>query len=233
MEIKISNTKLKKNKIKKYILITVISILILIIFFSSFYYYIVTKYDDKIYSDCKDVPSCKVALVFGAGYRKGGVLFAVLQDRVEKAVELYKLGKVQKLLMSGDNPIKSYNEPVAMRNEAIKLGVKPDDIRLDFAGKRTYYSCYRIKNIWLQNEIVLVSQEYHLPRALYICNELGINAYGVISDRRPYVNHEFYKIREIPAILLTWVEINVTQPLPRFLGKAEDIMQSEPPSDQD
>ena len=218
---------MKAKKLRKFIVIVIAILVLLSIVFATLYIYLDYKYKDRIFTSVNDIPNADVALVFGAGYRKDGFLYSVLRDRVEKAVDLYKSGKVKKLLMSGDNPVKEYNEPKAMQKKAIELGVKKEDIRLDFAGKRTYDSCYRLKHIWMQNKVILLTQEYHLPRALYICNELGVNAYGLIADKRPYLNHKYYRVREIPALIWSWIEINITKPLPKFLGNKEDIMKIE------
>ena len=110
----------------------------------------------------------------------------VLRDRITTAAELYFDGKVQKLLMSGDNRFLDYNEPGAMQAYALELGVPESDIILDYAGRRTYDTCYRARFIFDVTDALVVTQAYHLPRVLVTCQGLGINAIGVVADQRDY-----------------------------------------------
>jgi len=171
-----------------------------------------------------DVPTRPVAIVFGAGLWRDGTPSPVLRDRVAAAAELYFAGKVQKLLMSGDNRFLNYNEPGAMRQYALSLGVPEEDIVLDYAGRRTYDTCYRAGKIFGVKEAVLVTQSFHLPRALYTCNRLGVTAIGIASDRRMYTPRSllYWHLREIPATLVALWEVHVARPLP-VLGEPEPI----------
>jgi SanA protein len=161
-------------------------------------------------------PQGKTAVVFGAGLYRDGSPSLVLRDRVSTAVELYKAGKVEKLLMSGDNSTLSYNEPGAMKKYALQLGVPEDAIVLDYAGRRTYDTCYRAKAIFGITDATLVTQDYHLPRALFICRNLGLNAVGVSADRRVYsrITYIYWRIREIPATFSAFVDVLITHPEP-------------------
>ena len=169
-------------------------------------------------------PARPVAIVFGAGLRRDGTPTTVLQDRVETAAELYAEGKVRKLLMSGDNRYVNYNEPEAMRRYALQLGVPDKDIVLDYAGRRTYDTCYRARAIFGIKEAVLVTQLFHLPRALYTCNMLGVQAVGVEADRAYYrkITRLIWNVRELPATFAALVELHLTHPLP-VLGEPEPI----------
>lgn len=171
-----------------------------------------------------------VAIVFGAGLLRDGSPTPVLRDRVETAAELYFAGKVQKLLMSGDNRFVEYNEPAAMRAYALELGVPDDAIVLDYAGRRTYDTCYRAKEIFGVDQALLVTQRFHLPRALIICNGLGIEGQGVSADRRAYRRSSLgiWNLRELPATLVAFIDTFITRPLP-VLGDKEPIFP-EPPS---
>lgn len=171
-----------------------------------------------------DLSGSKVAIIFGAGLRYDGTPTEVLQDRVSTGVKLYFSGKVQKLLMSGDNRFIDYNEPAAMREFAIGLGVRPEDIVLDYAGRRTYDTCYRAKEIFKIDEAILVTQNFHLPRALFICNMLGVSSTGVSADIREYraSAYRYWQLREIPATTIAFVELFITHPLP-VLGNPEPI----------
>src|SRR5262245_52727464 len=129
-----------------------------------------------------DAPSERLAIVFGAGLRRDGTPTPILRDRVETAASLYFNGRVEKLLMSGDNSVLSYNEPEAMRQYAISLGIPDHAIAMDYAGRRTYDTCYRAKAIFGMESALLVTQKFHLPRALFLCNSLGLYAYGVEAN---------------------------------------------------
>ncbi|MHB1296863.1 MAG: SanA/YdcF family protein [Anaerolineae bacterium] len=160
------------------------------------------------------VPPKSVAIVFGAGYWPDGRLSDILADRVSTAVDLYRAGRVQKLLMTGDNRVVEYNEPQRMREYALELGVPDEDIVLDYAGRRTYDSCYRAKHIFRVDGAVLVTQAYHLPRALLTANGLGIDAVGVPADQRSYRLVDYYALREVPATLLACWQVYITRPEP-------------------
>jgi SanA protein len=170
------------------------------------------------------VPSGKVAIVFGAGLQKDGSPSPVLRDRVQTAVDLYHAGKVEKLLLSGDNRFIDYNEPGAMRAFAIELGVPDEDIVLDYAGRRTYDTCYRAKYIFRVDEAILVTQSYHLPRALFTCNGIGVKAVGVSADLRTYMNSSMisWSTRELPATFIALLQVWITHPLP-VMGDVEPI----------
>ncbi len=169
-------------------------------------------------------PGKRVAIVFGAGLSWDGTPSPVLEDRVATAAELYFSGKVEKLLMSGDNRFLDYNEPGAMLNFAVKLGVPREDIVLDYAGRRTYDTCYRAKEIFGVSQALLVTQAFHLPRAVFTCNSLGLPAEGVIADRRRYIMGA--NLREIPADLVALWDVWVARPLP-VLGKPEPIFTNQ------
>lgn len=170
------------------------------------------------------VPARRVAIVFGAGLSRDGGPSPVLRDRVNTAAALYFSGRVEKLLMSGDNRFIYYNEPGAMKEYALELGVPEEAIVLDFAGRRTYDTCYRAREIFGVTEAVLVTQSFHLPRAIYTCNRLGVSAVGVPSDLREYRQRSwtFWNLREIPATVVALWELFIAQPLP-VLGDPEPI----------
>ncbi|HEU4326614.1 MAG TPA: ElyC/SanA/YdcF family protein [Roseiflexaceae bacterium] len=178
------------------------------------------------YSAPADVPPARVALVFGAGLRPNGTPSPMLADRIAAAAELYRLGRVEKLLMTGDNSSKEYNEVGAMRDYAESLGVAPEDITLDYAGFSTYESCYRAGAIFGVGQAVLVTQSYHLPRAVYTCRQLGIDAVGLgTPDWGRYPDRVIgpYTLREFAATLNALVAVHLTHPSPTFLGPFEGI----------
>jgi vancomycin permeability regulator SanA len=180
--------------------------------------------DGHIYPTVDSVPSRPVALVFGAGIRPGGKPSLILEDRIQTAVDLYKAEKVRKILMTGDNGSLDYNEVAVMRRTAIKMGVPGRDVVKDHAGFRTYDSCYRARDVFEVKSAILVTQAFHLPRAVYLARSMGLDAVGVTADGRPYAAIGNYSWRERLACAWSWVEINVTRPLPRYLGPKLPVM---------
>jgi vancomycin permeability regulator SanA len=176
-----------------------------------------------IITDASAVPVMPVAIVFGAGYTRTGPNL-VLYDRVATAVDLYRSGKVRKLLMTGDNSTVSHNEPQIMRRTAREMGVPDRDIVLDYAGFRTYDSLYRAREIFGVDRVVLVTQRDHLPRALYLARALGIEAVGISADRRSYgAAQRWFSLREALSVEDAWIDVNLLHPQPTFLGKKEPI----------
>lgn len=175
-----------------------------------------------------ETPPERVAIVFGAGLWRDGTPSAVLRDRIATAAELYFSGKVEKILMSGDNRFLDYNEPASMQAFAIRLGIPSDDIVLDYAGRRTYDTCYRARDIFKVQSAILVTQAFHLPRALYICNALGLPAVGVPADQREYRRpvRLYWNLRESIATLVALWEVHVSRPQP-VLGEPEPIFPLE------
>jgi len=172
-------------------------------------------------ADAKPVP---VVIVPGAGLSADGTPSAPLRDRVRAAVELYQAGKAQKILMSGDNSTIYYNEPESMRQYAISLGVPDKDIVLDYAGRRTYDTCYRAREIFGIQTAIITTQPYHLPRAVFLCDRLGIQITGVEVEQSRYVRarYIFWQVREVFAALAAVWDIYVAKPLP-ILGQPEPI----------
>lgn len=171
-----------------------------------------------------EAPRERVAIIFGAGLRRDGTPTTVLRDRVETGASLYFSGKAEKLLMSGDSQTEYYNEPEAMRQYAISLGVPDDAIVMDFAGKRTYDTCYRAKAVFGVESTLLVTQRFHLPRAVFLCNALGVEAVGVEANNRNYWRRSliFWNIREQFATFTAFVDIFVDKPTP-IIGQVQPI----------
>lgn len=167
-------------------------------------------------------PSAPIALVFGAGVLPNGEPSHALYDRIITGTELYKEGKVKKLLMTGDNGTRHYNEVAAMKKVALEEGVPEEDIVLDYAGFNTYDSCYRAATIFGVTTTVAVSQAFHLKRIDYICESRGIITYPVSADKRAYAEARFYwPIREMLARSKAWLNVTILRPKPKFLGESE------------
>lgn len=177
------------------------------------------------YSTPDSVPAERVAVVFGAGVR-GDRPTRILAERIQAAVALYQLGRVDKLLMTGDNSRADYDEVTVMSRYAQALGVPADDITLDYAGFSTYDSCYRLTPIFGVTRAVLVTQAYHLPRAVYTCRALGVQAIGLGAPdwgRYSPVLLSRYTLREAFATTKALFDVHLTRPLPTFLGPYEGL----------
>jgi len=177
---------------------------------------------NHIYKESES-PKERVAIIFGAGLRRDGTPTAMLRDRVLTGADLYFSGKVEKLLMSGDNRFENYNEPESMRQFALLAGVPDKAIVLDYAGRRTYDTCYRAKVIFGVKNALLVTQKFHLPRALFLCNTLGLDAIGVEASNCYWNGSPFvWDIREQFATIAAFLDLYVSSPAP-VLGNPEPL----------
>ncbi|MDQ2730602.1 MAG: YdcF family protein [Armatimonadota bacterium] len=177
-----------------------------------------------IFHDLAAVPVRPVAIVFGAKVLPGGVLSTVLRARVDAAISLYKASKVKKLLMTGDNGRADYDEVTAMKTYAVKKGVPPEDVVRDFAGFRTLDSCYRARHIFEVDKAILVTQAFHLPRALFTARHMGIDAVGFVAD--PGVTDDqlaSLERRELLAVSAAVIDTSILHRRPRFEGRVEPL----------
>ncbi len=166
---------------------------------------------------CKSIdPQC--ILVLGCAVWKGGEPSPMLKDRLDTAIGLYNEGVAPKILMSGDNSIENYNEPVCMLNYALGQGVPKEDIFLDFAGFSTYESIYRAKEVFCVDRMIVVTQEYHLYRTLKTCEALEVEAKGAASEQRKYRGGRYRKLREVFARNKDFVK-GILKPEPTYLGE--------------
>jgi vancomycin permeability regulator SanA len=161
-------------------------------------------------------------LVLGCKVHSDGAPSAMLEDRLRRGVELFHAGAAPKLLMSGDHGTMTYNEVQSMKQYAIDHEIPSSDIFMDHAGFSTYESIYRARDIFQAKKIIIVTQEYHLHRALYIAAALGIEAYGVNADYRSYSGQTARDIREILARNKDFFT-SIFQPKPTYLGEAIPI----------
>lgn len=178
-----------------------------------------------IYSDLNDLKPHKVALVLGTSQRKvGGGDNPFFVNRIEAAVKLYQVGKIEKILVSGDNAEVSYNEPKAMQKALLEKGIPQEDIVLDYAGFRTLDSVIRARDVFGQNDMVIVSQEFHVKRAVYIARTLGIDAQGFVAEGVSVKFNLRTQIREVLARTQAWVDVHILNRQPKFLGEKEEII---------
>lgn len=190
-------------------------------------YYMSAATSRDRYTNPENVPTERVAIVFGAGILPDGSPTPMLADRVQAAVDLYKQGRVSKLLMTGDNSRIDYNEVAVMQKYASDRGVPVKDITLDYAGFSTYESCYRAKEIFGVEQAILITQQFHLPRAVYTCNQLGVNAIGLGTPDWEWYGEEVmrkYTMREMLATVKALWEVKIARPKPTFLGPFEGIL---------
>lgn len=174
----------------------------------------------------QQIPPKPVALVFGAEVYRNGKPSPMLAARVGQAAEAYRLGRIHKLLMTGDNSRTDYDEVTAMKRYAIELGVPADVIHLDYAGFSTYESCYRAREIFGVRDALVITQGYHLPRAVYTCAHLGIKVVGLeTDDRGGYPARILWRLmaREVLATVKALWDVHLGKPLPTFLGNYEGM----------
>jgi SanA protein len=148
-----------------------------------------------------EIKKIDLAIVFGAGLRRDGSSTNVLRDRVRTGAQLIQFGKVNKLLLSGYKAHAGYNEVDAMKETAFRLGIPETSIALDPLGRRTFITCQRAFESFHVRKAILISQRFHLPRAVYIARRIGIQAIGVSSDIQRYKKSSlvWWHLRELPA----------------------------------
>ena len=157
-------------------------------------------------------------LVLGCGVRPDGTPSAMLADRLQRGVSLYQNGVSPKILMSGDHGQDDYDEVNTMKNYALEKGVPTEDVFMDHAGFSTYESMYRAKEIFKAEKIVIVTQQYHLYRAVYIAEQLGLEAYGVSCNYHDYSGQFMRDVREVLARVKDF-GMCITKPEPTVLGE--------------
>ncbi len=186
-------------------------------------YYVKSSVTDRIVT-AEDISDNDIdcILVLGCKVHDSGVPSHMLRDRLMRGVELYTLGVSEKLLMSGDHGQTDYNEVQAMKEYAMDSNIPSEDIFMDHAGFSTYESLYRAKEIFGVNKVVVVTQEYHLYRTLYMAEKLGLKAYGVSSDYNTYWGQTMRDVREVLARAKDFVQV-IIKPEPTYLGDKIDI----------
>lgn len=170
-----------------------------------------------VYSNVTDVPVCYTAIVLGAKVFSNGIPSDFLQDRLDVAIELYQSKKVTRFLLSGDHGTTSYDEVNSMKSYLLKHGIDTKDIFLDHAGFDTYNSMIRAKEIFQITDAIIVSQEFHLSRAIYIARSKGLEAYGIQADKRNYSSLNRLKFRELLAKVKAFGEVTLNAK-PKYLG---------------
>ncbi len=203
---------------KIYTLVVVIVLAIIAVFAVNFAIYAFSA--PYIYDKNSQIPHAQVAIILGASVLSNTTLSAILKDRADEAIELYRLKKTDKILVSGDNGAVNYNEVDPVRTYLLKNGVLDQDIFLDHAGFDTYSTMYRARDIFQVSDALIVSQSFHLPRAVFIARKLGLRAYGVRADNVPvlFINY----LREVVANEKAVYDL-ILAVKPKFLGPVMPI----------
>lgn len=208
----------EKNMLKILIIIILILCALIGIMMLSINFYVVNKTKSKIVTEkqAKELENVDCILVLGAGIW-GDKPSPMLEDRLLQGITLYNNQTSSKIIMSGDHGKEEYDKVNVMKDFAIEKGVKSEDIFMDHAGFSTYDSVYRAKEIFKAQKIIIVTQKYHLHRALYVAEKLGIEAYGVASDPREYRGQVVRELREVLARDKDFFKC-IIKPEPTYLG---------------
>ena len=186
--------------------------------------YVVYRADDYILSpeQAAKLSDVDCILVLGCGVQDDGTPSAMLNDRLKRGIALYQEGAAPKMLMTGDHGRVGYDEVDAMKSYAVEAGIASEDVFMDHAGFSTYESMYRAKEVFQTKKVIIVTQQYHLYRAVYIARSLGIDAYGVSADYRAYRGGTVREIREVLARCKDAATC-IFKPEPTYLGDAIPI----------
>ncbi|MDG1476811.1 MAG: ElyC/SanA/YdcF family protein [Vicingaceae bacterium] len=186
---------------------------------------IISSAKKSIYSNISETPSGnKIALMLGTSrYTVRGTTNLYFKYRVNAAVDLYRSGKIKHIIVSGDNRVENYNEPKQMQSALMSRGIPESAITLDYAGFRTLDSVVRCKKVFGQNKFIIISQKFHVERALFIANKYDIDAIGFAAQDPPGKYSTKTKIREIFAKTKAVIDLYIINKKPKFLGKKEII----------
>lgn len=184
----------------------------------------VNQFSKRCYSDVESLPKKQVGLVLGtAKFLVSGGENPYYTNRIKAAVEVFNSGKIDYIIVSGDNATKAYNEPITMKNDLVANGIPEDKIYLDYAGFRTLDSVERAKEIFGQNSFIIISQQFHNERALAIAQSKGINAFA-FNAKGVYGKKSFKtNLRELFARVKTVLDLTILQTKPKFYGEKIEI----------
>ena len=185
--------------------------------------YITSYANEYIYRNIENTLEKSAWLVLGASVLSSGRPSGILQDRLDSAFELYEAGKIENVLVSGDNSREEYNESDAMGDYLVMRGIPEENIYRDYAGFDTYDSMYRARDIFWVEDMMIFTQEYHLSRSVYIARRLGIDAVWSVSDKHIYRGMSRYKTREVLSRVKAFFDVEILQSKPRFLGERIEI----------
>lgn len=209
------------RRLKRIVLIGFLAFLLLLVGSN---FWIIKSTGHRVFSDIEKLPDNSVALVLGTSSKTvSGHVNPYFLTRMETAAELYKQGKIDHLILSGDNRSMYYNEPVEMRKALIKLGIPSSAITLDYAGLRTLDSVVRCKEIFGQTKITIITQPFHSYRALFISRFYDIDAVAMVADEPGLESSLKVRLREYFARTKAVLDLYILKTAPRFLGEKERI----------
>lgn len=209
---------IKKTTWKRILIFVVIGLLVSAVVAFAVNTVVIMSGSAFISHDLEKIPVADAALILGAKVYEDGRLSHMMQDRADSAVELYESGKVKKLIMSGDHGTTKYDEVNTVKDYLLEKGVREEDLFLDHAGFDTYDSLYRARDIFDAKSIIVVTQKFHQPRAVFIGRSLGIDVHGYIADKREYQGILWNEFREIFSRTKAGIDI-VIGAKPKFLGE--------------
>ena len=211
----------KREKLKPIVMILLCLALVGVIALCSINGYVKSVAKERILTveETATLEDVDCIIVLGCQVRDDGTLSHMLRDRLMRGLEVYHAGATPKLLMSGDHGRKEYDEVNAMKQYAIENGVPSEHVFMDHAGFSTYETVYRAKEIFEADKVIIITQEYHLYRALYIADKLGLEAYGVSADLNKYAGQSMRDFREVLARCKDWA-MCIFKPEPTYLGES-------------
>jgi SanA protein len=212
---------------KKNLLIVLLLFIIVIESITLINFYVLSFSNNNYFKKVDNLEQKYVGLVFWASVIWKDKPSDILKDRLDVAFEAYEKNKIERIIVSWDNSISHYNEPIVMQKYLINLWVDVDDIYLDYAWFDTYDSIYRAKEIFWVDEIILFTQDFHLKRAMYISEKLWIKTYWVETNLHKYVFDDYNNRREILARVKAFLDVEIFKSKPKFLGDSIEIISDE------
>lgn len=183
--------------------------------------YILQNNKAEIYPEIQKLPDNRVGIVLGCGIRS-----RFYNLRLQACVELFKSGKIEHIIASGDNHRRGYDEPTAMKNSLMQMGIPEEAITCDYAGFRTLDSIHRVKSVFGLRKVTIISQRFHLYRSLQIAKAKGIEAVGYAADDPPPAYMRMVQLRELAARTVALIDLYITRRAPRFPGPYEPLLLS-------
>jgi len=216
-----------KKKLLYFLIAFILSIFWIVIVLYAINTYVLSFSNTNYYYDVEWLDDNYVWLVFWASVIWKDRPSDILKDRLKVAYQAYKEWKIQKLILSWDNSIDEYNEPLVMKKYLLDLWVDDDDIYLDYAWFDTYDSLYRAKSIFWVDRVVLFTQDFHLKRAMYISKKLWIETYWVETNLQKYLKESEFNRREILARVKAFLEVDIFDSKPKYLWEKIEIISDE------